>query len=124
MMNKVTSRLIEASRSLVVALALLAVSFALGTSRSHAEDAAALSCPPPALDIVAELAEELDVLCQSSLVVDTAAPTAIEGYAILIEITQSVTIAALGYPVEDAADVPVEDAADITGSLPMARPTE
>jgi hypothetical protein len=112
----VKSRLIEASRSLVVALALLAVSFALGTSRSHAEDAAAISCPPPALDIVAELAEELDVLCQSSLAADAAAPTAIEGYAILIEITQSVTIAVAGQPVEDAAD--------ITASLPIARPAE
>jgi hypothetical protein len=115
-MNKVTCWLIGASRSLVVALALLAVSFAFGTSRSHAEDAVAASCPPPALDIVAELAEELDVLCQSNLAAEAAAPTAIEGHAILIEITQSVTIAALGYPVEDAADV--------TGSLPDARPAE
>ena|ERR1700722_11885331 len=112
MMNKLKSRLIEASRSLVVALALLALSFALGTSRSHAEDAAGISCPPPALDIVVELAEEFDVLCQSSLAADAAPPTAIEGHAILIEITQFVTIAALGEPVEDTAD--------ITGALPAA----
>jgi hypothetical protein len=112
MMNKLKSRLIEASRSLVVALALLAVSFALATSRSHAEDAAGISCPPPALDIVAELAEELDVLCQSGLAADAAPPTAIEGHAILIEITQSVSIAALGQPVDDTAD--------ITGALSTA----
>jgi hypothetical protein len=110
MMNKLKSRLIEASRSLVVALALLAVSFAFATSRSNAEDAAGISCPPSALDIVAELAEEFDVLCQSRLAAEAAPPTAIEGHAILIEITQSVTIAALGQPIEDTAD--------ITGSLP------
>jgi hypothetical protein len=68
------------------------------------------------LDIVAELAEELDVLCQTRAAADAAAPTAIEGHAILIEITQSVTIAALGQAVEDTAD--------ITGSLPVARAAE
>jgi hypothetical protein len=115
MMNKLKSRLIEASRCLVVALALLAVSFALGTSRSYAEDVAGVSCPPPSLDIVAELAEELDVLCQSRLAADEAAPTATEGHAILIEITQSVTVAVLGQPVEDT---------DITGALPIARAAE
>ena len=61
MMSQLKYRLIGASSSLVVALALLAFSLVLGTSRSYAHDVEAISCPPPALDIVAELAEELDV---------------------------------------------------------------
>jgi hypothetical protein len=83
---------------LVVALAVLAFSFVLGTSRSYAEDAG-IACPPPAMDIVADLAEELDVACHSQMAAD-ATPTAIEGQAILVEISQSVTIAALGQSLE------------------------
>src|SRR6267154_2209798 len=62
MMSKLKSCLIGLSSSLVLAFALLAFSFAFGAVRSHAET---FSCSPPAMDIVAELAEELDVLCQS-----------------------------------------------------------
>ena len=59
MMSKLKSRLIGSSSSLVLALALLAFSLAFGAVRSHAET---ISCSPPALDIVAELAEEFDFL--------------------------------------------------------------
>jgi hypothetical protein len=109
MMSKLKYRLIGASSSLVVALALLAFSLVLGTSRSYAQDVDAISCPPPALDIVAELAEELDVACYSQLA--ASSPAAIEGQAIVVEITQSVTIAALGQSVEGG------EGSDITGSV-------
>src|ERR1700732_895486 len=109
MMSQLKYRLIGASSSLVVALALLAFSLVLGTSRSYAQDVDAVSCPPPALDIVVELAEELDVACYSNVAAETAAPVAIEGQAIRVEITQSVTVAALGESVEGA------DGLEITG---------
>jgi len=107
MMSKLKFRLIGSSSSLVLALALLAFSLAFGAVRSHAET---ISCSPPALDIVAELAEELDVLCQSQAAsaqldaaevespqpIADALPSALEGQAIHVEITQTVTVAVLG----------------------------
>jgi hypothetical protein len=133
----------------VVALALLALSLVLGSSPSYAEEVATIACPAPSLDIAADVAEAMDVLCQSQPVIiasdvadvsgtfisadeavafvacpapaldiaadvaevmdvlcktqfvvgvsaDVSAPAALEGQAILVEITQSVTIAVLG----------------------------
>jgi hypothetical protein len=81
---------------------------------SH-EEVATVACPAPALDIVADLAEELDVLCQSQSVVsvaaDVSAPAALEGQAIRVEITQSVTTAVLGQALEGS------DELDLTGSI-------
>jgi hypothetical protein len=74
----------------------------VGPFLARADDTATTSCPAPTLDIVADLAEELDVLCQSRIeisasdVADQGGPVAIEGLAIRVEITQSVTVAALG----------------------------
>jgi hypothetical protein len=66
------------------------------------------------LNIVADLAEELDVLCQSQSAVgvaaDVSAPAALEGQAIRVEITQSVTIAVLGQALGG------NDELDVTGS--------
>ena len=133
MMSKLKSRLIGSSSSLVLAVALLAFSFAFGAVRSHAET---ILCSPPALDIVAELAEELDVLCHSQAAVaqfdtveaevpsfvgespqpiaDASTPSALEGQAIRVEITQTVTVAALG---QELAAI---DASDITGTVASA----
>jgi hypothetical protein len=70
-----------------------------GRFPSADEEAAPVACPAPALDIAADLAEVLDVLCQTQSVVSVAAdvsvPAALEGQAIRVEITQSVTIAVL-----------------------------
>ena len=101
---------------LVIALALLAFPFVLGASPSSAQEVAIVACPAPALDIAADVAEELDVLCQSQIevnasdVADAGGPVALEGPAIRVEITQSVTIAVLGQDVEENDDV--------TGLLP------
>jgi hypothetical protein len=56
----------------MVALALLAFSLVLGASPSYAQEVATIACPIPALDIVADLAEEMDVLCRSQSVVATS----------------------------------------------------
>jgi hypothetical protein len=111
MMSKLKYRLIDSSSSLVVAFVLLAFSLALGSSRSYAQDVDAISCPPPALDIVAELAEELDVACHSYVAAEASSPVAIEGQAIRVEITQSVTVAALGESVENVEGL------EVTGSV-------
>jgi hypothetical protein len=147
---------------IMVALALLAFSLVLGASPSYAEEVATIACPAPALDIVADLAEEMDVLCQSrsiviasdmvdvsgefsydeevaivacpapasdiaadlaeeldvlcqshsavSVAADVSAPAALEGQAIRVEITQSVTIAVLGQALGG------NDELDVTGS--------
>jgi hypothetical protein len=110
-MSKLKSRWISSANAFVVALALLAFSLVLGTSRSYAQDVDAISCPPPALDIVAELAEELDVACHFYAAAEASSPAAIEGQAIRVEITQSVTVAALGESVEDVEGL------EITGSV-------
>jgi len=137
MMSKLKSPMISSSGSLVLAVALLAFSFAFGVVRSHAET---ISCPPPALDIVAELAEEFDVLCQSQAVAarmdtaeaevrddlpsvvgespqpvaDASIPSALEGQAIHVEITQTVTVAALGQ------ELATSDEPEITGTVPSS----
>jgi len=139
MMRKLKSRLIGSSSSLGLAVALLAFSFAFGAVRSHAET---ISCSPPALDIVAELAEELDVLCHLQAataqfdtaeaevrptigsdppsivgesprpIADASTPSALEGQAIQVEITQTVTVAVLGQKLV------ASDEYDITGTVP------
>jgi hypothetical protein len=88
-----------------------------GVPRAHAEDFDATACPPPALDIVGELWEDdLDALCPAQVFAEAFAeafvPTAneeqavpIEGQAIRVEITQSVTVAALGQDIEENEDV-------------------
>jgi hypothetical protein len=74
-----------------------------GAFLSADEEVATVACPSPALDIVADVAEMMDVLCQTqsvlSVAADVSAPVALEGQAIRVEITQSVTIAVLGYPI-------------------------
>jgi hypothetical protein len=144
----------------MVALALLAFSLVLGASPSYAEEMATIACPTPALDIVADVAEEMDVHCRSQSVVvasdvvdvafsydeavaivacrapalnivadlaeeldelcqsqsavgvaaDVSAPAALEGQAIRVEITQSVTIAIQGQALGG------NDELDVTGS--------
>jgi hypothetical protein len=103
-MSKLKSGVMRASSSLLV-LALLAFSPILGASASHAEDMGVSSCPAPALDVVPDLAEELYERCLQTAA--DAAPLALEGYAIQIEITQSVTIATLGQSFD----------LDVTGSV-------
>jgi hypothetical protein len=98
------------SQSVVVASDVADVSGAF----SYDEEVAIVACHAPALNIVADLAEELDVLCQSQSAVgvaaDVSAPAALEGQAIRVEITQSVTIAVLGQALGG------NDELDVTGS--------
>src|SRR5579859_5270681 len=66
-----TSGVVHMSQRMV-ALALLALSLVLGPSPSYAGEVATAACPAPALDIAADVAEAMDVLCQSQPVVITS----------------------------------------------------
>jgi hypothetical protein len=120
----------------VVAAALVGFSIVLGASRAPAEDLDAMACPSPIFiaENSADVSEALEVACLAlrAATSDTAqfvspsaiegndihlwlddalSPLAMEGSAILVEVTQSVTVAALGHDVADGG-------ADITGSAP------
>jgi hypothetical protein len=118
MMNKLRFRLIGSPSSLVLAFALLALSLTFGAVRVHAEEAVTISCPLPTDVMDATVAEELDVLCQAHAAADIAqstadasTPTATEGQAILVEITQTVTVATLGQ------ELAASDEIDVTGTV-------
>jgi hypothetical protein len=142
MMSKPKSRLINSSSSLVFAVALLVFSFASGAVQAHAEELGTISCSLPTQVMDATVAEELDVLCQrqaaaaqfdtveaevqptieadpTSVVVeipqpttDASTPSALEGHAIQVEITQTVVVAALGQ------ELVASDEPDIAGTVP------
>jgi hypothetical protein len=142
MMSKPKSRLINSSRSLVLAVALLGFSFALGAVQAHTEDLGIISCSLPTEVMDATVAEELDVLCHlqaagapfdtaeaearpaieadppsiigepPQTTADASMPAALEGQAIQVEITQTVTVAALGQ------EIVVRDEPDFTGTVP------
>jgi hypothetical protein len=117
MMSKLNFRLINSSSSLVLAFALLALSFGFGAVQAHAENTVAISCPLPTDVMDATVAEELDVLCQAQAAAelaqstaDASTPSATEGQAILVEITQTVTVATLGQ------ELAAGDETDVTGA--------
>ena len=113
-----------------LATALLAFSIVFGASRAPAEDLDPIGCQPPVVvaENSAEVAEALELTCLSSRAAtsdiaefvspsaiggndvrlwldDDLSPLAMEGSAISVEVTQSVTVAALGQDVaEGAAD--------------------
>jgi hypothetical protein len=90
------------------------VADASGAFLSSLDEVAIVACPAPTLDIATDVAEAMDVLCQAqsvaSVAADVAAPAALQGQAIRVEITQSVTIAALGQALEGS------DELNVTGS--------
>jgi hypothetical protein len=119
-----------------LATALLALSIVFGASRAPAEDLDAIGCLPPMVvaENSAEVTEAFELTCLSSRAAssdiaqfvspsaiegndmhlwldDALSPLAMEGSAISVEVTQSVTVAALGQDVADGG-------ADITGSAP------
>jgi hypothetical protein len=123
--------LVNSSGALLTAL--LALSIVFGASRAPAEDFDALGCLPPTVvaENSVEVTEALELTCLSSRAAtsdiaqfvspsaiegndihlwldDALSPLAMEGSAISVEVTQSVTVAALGHDV----------APDITGSAP------
>jgi hypothetical protein len=125
--------------SLVLAAALLTFLFAFGVARAYAEDLQTIFCPLPIEVMDATVAEELDVLCHlqaaaapfdtaeaevrptieadspsiaSEITADASAPVALEGQAIRVEITQTVTVAALGQ------EFVATDEPDATGTVP------
>ena len=120
----------------ILLTALLAFSILFGASRASAEDLDALGCLSPAFvaENSAEVTEALELTCLSSRAAtaevaqfvsssamednhihlwldDALWPLAMEGSAISVEVTQSVTVAALGQDVADGAT-------DITDSAP------
>ena len=121
----------------VIATVLLGFSIVFGASRAPAEDLNATSCPSPIFvaENSAEVTEALELSCLSSRAAtspdiaqfvspstaggndihlwldDALSPLAMEGSAISVEVTQSVTVAAWGHDVADGG-------ADITGSAP------
>jgi len=120
----------------ILVTALLAFSLMFGASRAQAEGLDALGCLLPAFvaENSAEVTEALELTCLSSGAAtaevaqfispssiedndihlwldDALSPLAMEGSAISVEVTQSVTVAALGQDVTDGAT-------DITGSPP------
>ena len=115
----------------ILLTALLAFSILFGASRASAEDLDALGCLSPAFvaENSAEVTEALELTCLASRAAqfvspsaiegndihlwldDALSPLAMEGSAISVEVTQSVTVATFG---QDAAD----GATDITGSAP------
>jgi hypothetical protein len=127
------SRLVSSCSAL--ATAFLAFSIMFGASRASAEDFDATGCLSPIVvaENSAEVTEALELTCLASRAVsdiaqfvspapiegndihlwldDALSPLAMEGSAIWVEVTQSVTVAALGQDVADGA-------ADITGSAP------
>jgi hypothetical protein len=121
MMSKLKFRLISSSSSLVLAFALLALSFAFGAVQARAEEPVTTSCSLPIEVMDATVAEELDVLCQTQAAAEIAqstadapTPSATEGQAILVEITQTVTVATLGQ------ELAASDETDVTGAVPSA----
>jgi hypothetical protein len=128
--------------SLVLAAALLTFLFAFGVARAYAEDLQTIFCPLPIEVMDATVAEELDVLCHlqaagapfdtaeaearpaieadppsiigepPQTTADASMPAALEGQAIQVEITQTVTVAALGQ------EIVVRDEPDFTGTVP------
>jgi hypothetical protein len=118
MMSRLNFRLTSSSSSLVLAFALLALSFAFGAVQARAEEAVTISCSLPTDVMDATVAEELDVLCQAQAAAEIArstaeasTPSATEGQAILVEITQTVTVATLGQ------ELATSDEIDITGTV-------
>ena len=130
------SRLVSSCSAL--ATALLAFSIMFGASRVSAEDIDAIGCLSPTFvaENSAEVSEALELTCLSSRAAtqtsdiaqfvspsaiegndvhlwldDALSPLAMEGSAISVEVTQSVTVAASGQDVADGAT-------DITGSVP------
>ena len=130
------SRLVNSCSAL--ATALLAFSIMFGASRVSAEDIDAIGCLSPTFvaENSAEVSEALELTCLSSRAAtqtsdiaqfvspsaiegndvhlwldDALSPLAMEGSAISVEVTQSVTVAASGQDVADGAT-------DITGSVP------
>jgi hypothetical protein len=128
------SRLVSSCSAL--AIALLAFSILFGASRAPAEGLDATLCLPPIMvaESSAEVTEAFELACLASRAAtsdvaqfvspsaiegndvrlwldDALSPLAMEGSAITVEVTQSVTVAALG---QDMAD----GATDITGSAP------
>jgi hypothetical protein len=128
------SRLVSSCGAL--ATALLAFSILFGASRALAEDLDTISCLPPIMvaENSAEVTEAFELTCLLSRATtteiaqfvspspirgndihlwldDALSPLAMEGSAISVEVTQSVTVATFG---QDAAD----GATDITGSAP------
>jgi hypothetical protein len=120
----------------VLATVLLALSIVFGASRAPAEDLDAIGCLSPTVvaENSAEVTEALELACLSSRAAtsdiaqfvspsaikgndihlwldDALSPLAMEGSAISVEVTQSVTVVALGHDVTDGE-------ADITGSAP------
>jgi hypothetical protein len=119
-----------------LATALLALSIVFGASRAPAEDLDAIACLPPMVvaENSAEVTEAFELACLSSRAAssdiaqfvspsaiegndihlwldDALSPLAMEGSAVSVEVTQSVTVAALGQDVADGTT-------DITGSAP------
>jgi len=122
MMSRLKSRLMGWSSAPVLAVVLIVFSFASGTMRASAEDLESAACSEAAnaMDYSMEMAEALDVLCHSAIdtaqpladeipqpVADAILPSAVEGQAIRVEITQTVTIAVIG-----------DEEPEITGSVP------
>ena len=113
MVSKMKSSSVNASGAL--ATALLSLSIVFVASPAPAEGLDAISCLPPTViaENSAEVAEAFEVTCISSRAdaqtFEVASPSAIEGQAIPIEITQSVTIAAPGDDIrlwgDDALDL-------------------
>jgi hypothetical protein len=129
MMSKLNFRLIGSPSSLVLAFALLALSFAFGAVRAHAEEAVTISCPLPTDVMDATVVEELDVLCQAQaaaeiaqLTADASTPSATEGQAILVEITQTVTVATLGQELAASDDVTGTVLSESTSDDVISRP--
>jgi hypothetical protein len=145
MMSKLKSRLISSSSA--IAFALLAFSFAFGAVQAHAEELGTISCPLPIEAMDATVAEELDVQCHRQAAAaqfdtaeaevlatveadppsivreppqptaDASTPSASEGQAIPVEITQTVTVAALGQ------ELVASNEPDITGTVPSSETT-
>jgi hypothetical protein len=139
MIIRVRSCLVSLSGALALGAALLGLPLASGSDRAFAEDIATATClvPDDLLAISVEAAEEFDVRChiagaetpavtaeaaaagQAEIEAPTVAvnepaaetPTASEGQAIRVEITQTVTVAATGQATEGD---------DITGSITPA----
>ena len=133
--QQMKSRLVVSCGILVIAL--LAFSLMFGASRAQAEDLDAISsCLPPIMvaENSAEVTEAFELTCLSSRAAtlevaqfvspsaaegndihlwldDALSPLAMEGSAISVEVTQSVTVAALGQDVAHGTT-------DITGSAP------
>ena len=144
-MSKLKSRLISSSSAF--AFALLAFSFAFGAVQAHTEELGTISCALPIEVMDATVAEKLDVQCHRQAAAaqfdtaeaevqptieadppsilgetpqptaDASTPSALEGQAIQVEITQTVTFAALGQ------ELVASNEPDITGTVPSGETT-